>query len=271
MRLIYNNVADIATTISASNTVAGATSNLKNNRKSSVHRASTSVTYTLTWASAQKINAVALPGTNLVSGSTIQVKLYTEATDTVPHTLNALPLAAATGRAIVLPGNVLIPDYTHFSIGGATKTSVWFPSITSSQTTKKLEILLTNSNPIDCSRIVCGEYWQPKREVSRGITLGIQDNSEVSTTRSGDTYINTTYTRESLNFSLQYFDDNDRKQLLNIFRTWGANGFVYVCVFPDNDNTELMQTYSIYGRNTELNLQYDIHSIYTTQLNIESW
>jgi hypothetical protein len=278
MRLIYNNVADTATSISANNTVAGAESNLKNNRKSSVHRAGTSVTYTLTWTSAQKINAVALPATNLVAGSSIQVRLYTEAADTTPHTANALPVAAAADRAIILPGNVLIPNYTHFSLGGATKTSVWFPSVTSSQTTKRMEILLTNPNPIDCSRIVCGEYWQPKRQVSRGITLGVQDNSEVSNTRSGDVYINTTYTRESLNFELQYFDDADRKQLLDIFRTWGSNGFIYVCVFPDVDtltypqgNSELMQTYSIYGRNTDLSLQYDIYSIYTAQLSIESW
>jgi len=277
MRLIYNNLADIAT-ITANNTVAGTTSSLQNNRKSSVHRTSTSVTYTLTWNNPQKINAVALPATNLVAGSSIQVRLYSEVADTTPHTANALPVAAAADRNITLPGNVLIPNYTHFSLGGATKTSLWFPNVSASQTTKRMEILLTNPNPIDCSRIVCGQYWQPKRQVSRGITLGIQDSSEVSTTRSGDIYINTTYTRETLNFELQYFDDADRKELLNIFRTWGSNGFIYVCVFPDLDtliypkgNSELMQTYSIYGRNTDLNLQYDIYSIYTTQLSLESW
>jgi hypothetical protein len=269
MRLIYNNLADIAT-ITASNTVAGTTSNLQNNRKSSVHRAGTSVTYTLTWASAHVINAVALPATNLVAGSTIQVKLYNTTGSGSPHTQNASAIPAASNRSIILPGNVTAPNYTHFSLGGATKTSVWFPSITTA-TTQKVEIILNNTNAMDCSRIVCGKYWEPKRQVSRGITNGIQDSSEVSTTRTGDTYINTTYTRESLNFELQYFDDADRRQLLDIFRSWGSNNYVYISVFPDETNSELMQTYSIYGRNSDLNVQYDVFGLYTSQLSLESW
>jgi len=269
MRLIYNNLADIAT-ISASNTVAGTTSNLQNNRKSSVHRAGTSVTYTLTWPSAQLINAVALPATNLVAGSTIQVKLYSTTGSASPHTLNASAIPAASDRSIILPGNVTAPNYTHFSLGGATKTSVWFPTVTST-TTQKVEILLSNTNAIDCSRIICGKYWEPARQVSRGITLGIQDSSEISTTRSGDTYINTTYTKESMNFELQYFNDTDRKQLLNIFRSWGSNNYVYISVFPDDTNSEVMQSYSIYGRNSDLSMQYDIANFYTTSLSLESW
>lgn len=271
MRLIYNNLADIAT-ITANNTTAGVTTNLQNNRKSSVHRASTSVTYTLTWDSAQLIKAVALPATNLVAGSTIQVRLYSgSAGNYTLITGGSKSIPAATDRSIVLPGNVTSPNYTHFSIGGATKSSIWFPSITTAST--KVEIILSNSNSIniDCSRIVCGNYWEPSRQVSRGITLGIQDSSEISATRNGDTYINTTYTRESMNFELQYFNDVDRHQLLNIFRTWGSNNFVYVCVFPDETNSELMQTYSIYGRNSDLSMQYDIVGFYTTSLNIESW
>lgn len=271
MRLIYNNLADIAT-ITATNTSSGSTTNLKNNRKSSVHRASNSVTYTLTWTSPQLINAVALPATNLMPGSTIRVNMYSTTGSATTHAFEITEAAgsSSTGKNVILPGNITQPNYTHFSLGAATKTSVWFPSITS-QTTQKLEIILSNSIAIDCSRIVCGKYWEPTRQVSRGITLGIQDSSEVSTTRNGDTYINTTYIKETLNFELQYFNDTDRKQLLDIFRTWGSNNFIYVSVFPDGTNTELMQTYSIYGRNSDLNMQYDIAGFYTTSLSIESW
>ena len=268
MRLIYNNLADIAT-ITANNTTAGVTTNLQNNRKSSVHRAGTSVTYTLNWGSAHVINAVALPATNLVAGSTIRVKLYSTTGSSSPHS-DSTAIPAASNRSIILPGNVTVPNYTHFSLGGATKTSVWFPTVTTA-TTQKVEIILTNVNTIDCSRIVCGKYWEPKRQVSKGITTGIQDSSEVSNTRTGDIYINTTYIRESLNVELQYFDDVDRKQLLDIFRSWGSSSYIYVSIFPDTTNSELMQTYSIYGRSSELNMQYDIFGLYTSQLNIESW
>jgi hypothetical protein len=268
MRLIYNNLADIAT-ITASSTSSGSTSNLQNNRKSSVHRASTSVTYTLTWATPHIINSVALPATNLVAGSNITVNLYATTGSGTPHTQQTA-ISAALDRNPIMPGNVTALDYTHFSRGGATKTSIWFPTITT-QTTQKVEIILTNSTSIDCSRIVCGKYWEPKRDVSRGITLGIQDTSETSRTRTGDTYINTTYVTESMNFELQYFSDTDRKQLLDIFRTWGSNNYVYISVFPDNTNTEMTRSYSIYGRSSDISLSYDIANFYTTSLSIESW
>lgn len=268
MRLIYNNLADVAT-ITASTTSSGSISNLQNNRKSSVHRTGSNVTYTLTWPTTHIINSVALPATNLVTGSTIAVKLYATTGSTTPHTQQAA-ISAALDRSPIMPGNVTALDYTHFSIGGATKTSIWFPTITT-QTTQKVEIILTNSTSIDCSRIVCGKYWEPKRDVSRGITLGIQDTSETSRTRTGDTYINTTYVTESMNFELKYFLDDDRKQLLDIFRTWGTNQYVYISVFPDNTNTEMTRSYSIYGRSSDISLTYDVDKIYSSSLNIESW
>lgn len=268
MRIIYKNLADFAT-IAANITSTGSVNNLQNNRKSSIHRSATTVTYTLTWTSAQLINAVALPATNLVTGSTITVNMYANINSTTPHT-DATLIDAALERSPIFPDNTQFATASNFSRGGATNSSVWFPA-NLTQTTRKMEITLSNSRTIDCSRIVCGKYWEPARQVSRGITLGLQDSSEISKTRSGDTYINSKYITESMNFELKYFSDTDRKELLNIFRTWGSTNYIYISVFPDSTNTELSRTYSIYGRSSDISLVYDIASIYTTSLTIESW
>lgn len=274
MIILYNNLADTATISVTPSPSLGSAANLQNNRKSSICRTiGTTTTYTLIWSQPQEINAVALPATNLLHASTIDVDFYSTSTDITPF--ETISDQAAVGRSPLLPGNIKDPDYRYFSLGGAAKTFLHSESIeTSTQKTRKLIITLTNpgtGGQIDCSRIVCGKYWQPSRQASNGITISTQDNSEISTTRSGDNYINTTYIKELMNFELRYINDADRQRLLEIFRSWGTSSYIYVSVFPDSQNPELTQTYSIYGRNNDMSVQYDLYSIYTTNLSLESW
>ena len=233
-----------------------------------MHRSTgNSLVYTLTWSTEQKINAVALPATNLTSGATIRVQLYAEPTDTeVIGDTGAV--TACKDRVVNLHGNITSPTYLDFGFGGATKTSVWLNKV---YTAKKLVITLTNSAVIDCSRIVCGTYWESSRQASNGISVDFTDSSEVTTTRSGNTYVDRKPISDSLTLDLEYISDIDRKQLLNIMRSWGSNGLVYLCVFPDNTNPEVTQSYSIYGRSQSNSIRYQLFSLYSTSISINSW
>lgn len=268
LRIIYNNVADIAT-ISASTTAAGfSVDNLKSTQKTSVHRSTgNSLVYTLTWSTAQSISAVALPATNLVAGATIRIQLYAETADTEVIADTGIQ-QACKDRVVNLHGNIVSPTYLDFGFGGATKTSIWLNKV---YIAKKLVITITNSGVIDCARVVCGTYWESSRQASNGISLDFTDSSEVTTTRSGNTYVDRKPISDSLNLNLEYISDTDRKQLLNIMRSWGSNGLIYLCVFPDNTNPELTQSYSIYGRNQANNIQYQLFSLYSTSLTVNSW
>ena len=260
MRIIYDNALYRCSTITASTTDSGFNvENLKNNYKSMVHRSSShTVTYTLNWTTAETITGVALPATNLVDGSTISIN-------------GAAATTACLGRTVKFTDGSTQPTYKHFAFGGATKTSFWFSSpITVTQLSIVLN-LPTSSGKIDCSTIVCGKAWHSSRTASNGITIGTEDSSQVSLTRTGNTYIDRRFINETMNFNLQYINDDDRRELLHILRTWGTSGFIYVCVFPDNTNPELTQTYSIYGRNTNSQIEYAIHSLYNTSLNITGW
>jgi hypothetical protein len=274
LRILYNNVADLAT-ITASTTASTTTpngfaaSNMQNAQKTSVHRAGSagSVTYTLNWATGQRINGIALPATNLADNDGIEVKAYY---NDVLHT--TISNYACLGRNILLQSGSTTSDYTQFSFGGATKTSVWWPTWPS-DLTSKLEIKLTSAgnSPIDCARIVCGEYWAPTRQVDKGIELGFTDQSEVITTRSGNTYVDRKPITETMNFQLQYLVESDRQQFMKIMRSWGSTGLVYVCVFPDNTNPELTQAYSIYGRLQANALQYQFFNYYSSSVQLNSW
>jgi len=270
LRVIYNNLADTAT-ITASTTAAGfSVANLKNTQKTSVHRSTgTTVTYTLNWTTPQPINCVALPATNLQGGDTIKVTLYTETADVIPLYETA-DLQACTGRSTTLYNKTSQPSYVDFGFGGATKTSVW---LSNTYQVKKLTITLTSSvvSAIDCARIICGTYWESSRQVNRGIQLGYEDLSEITTTRSGNTYEDRKPITETMQFDLEYLYDTDRQQLQKLMRSWGSSGLIYYCVFPNNANPEVTQSYSMYGRSNTNNLQYQFHSYYNTNLDIKGW
>jgi hypothetical protein len=268
LRIIYNNAADIAT-ITASTTAAGfSVNNLKSTQKTQVHRSTdNSVTYTLTWSLAQKISAVALPATNLINTASIRAQLYTEVSDT-DVVADTGVLTACKNRANILENTAATPTYVDFGFGGATKTSIW---LNRSYTIKKLVITVTNPHPIDCSRIVCGTYWESSRQASNGISLDFSDPSDIVTTRSGNTYVDRKPISDSMTLSLEYIADSDRIQLLDIMRKLGSSGLIFVCVFPDNTNPELTQSYSIYGRSQNNSVQYQLYNLYNTSLTINSW
>jgi hypothetical protein len=268
LRIIYNNAADIAT-ITASTTAAGfSVNNLKSTQKTQVHRSTgNTVAYTLVWNTAQKISAVALPATNLISGATIRVQAYTEVSDTEVVADTGV-LTACRNRANIFENTAATPTYVDFGFGGATKTSVWLSRVL---TVKKLVITITNTHPIDCSRIVCGTYWESSRQASNGITLDFSDPSDVITTRSGNTYVDRKPISDSMNLNLEYITDRDRVELLDIMRKLGSSGLIYLCVFPDNTNPEITQAYSIYGRSQNNSIQYQLYSLYNTNLTLNSW
>jgi len=269
LRLIYNNVADKAT-ITASSTATGfAAANMQNNQKTSVHRSTGGTTvYTLTWSTPVVVNCIALPATNLVAGDQISVKLYTGATAIGAPVAQLLNQNACLDRLMILQNGSTTSTYQDFGLGGATKTSLWFPSV---YTIQCMEITLQHTGIIDCARIVCGQYWEPTRQVSRGIELGTEDQSDIITTRSGNTYVDRKTISDTLNFNLDYIGDADRRTLLQLMRTWGNNGLIYYCLFPDNKNSEYTQAYSIYGRLQNTSLQYQYFGFYSSSIQISSW
>jgi hypothetical protein len=269
VRIIYNNIADTATITSYVNPIATfGIANVQNIKKTSVHRSLTTglVTYTLTWSADQKVSAIALPATNLVNGATIKVELFSTTTATTPIA-DSGTVTAAKDRSVTVSGGYSASSFPYI---GATKTSVWFNT---EYTVRKVVITVNNGTNgyVDCARIVCGTYWESGRQVSNGITLGLTDSSILTTSRSGDIYVDRRPVSETMQFQLQYLYDTDRRNLLQIMRTCASNGLMYISIFPDNTNPEVTQTYSIYGRAQDNNIEYAMFNLYNRSININSW
>jgi hypothetical protein len=174
-------------------------------------------------------------------------------------------------RSPLLQTGATTTDYTQFSFGGATKTSIWFTTLYTTVRSLTITLTSTSVSQIDCARIICGQYWEPTRQVDKGIELGFSDQSEIITTRSGNTYVDRKPIIETMNFQLQYLSDADRTVFMKIMRAWGVGGLIYICVFPDNTNPEITQAYSIYGRNQTNTLQYQVYNFYGSSPQITSW
>jgi len=270
IRIIWNNATDRTSSISASSTGGSlAASSLKTNTKSLAHRStSTSVVYTLNWTSAEPINGIILPATNLSSNATISA---TASGTTVG------PISACTSTPLnSFPGE---KNVNSFPYGGISKTAIWFNSVIN---TTSLTITLTDTgkssigNPaypsyIDCSTIVCGQYWSPSINVSRNaLSLSLEDTTQVSRTDAGDLITDRGTMNDKLSFNFDLLTKADKETLISILRYVGTYRNIAVSVSPDSNSRD-EQDYIIYGKKDISSLDYIVHNYYSSAFSITGW
>lgn len=271
MRIIYDDKATSATITASTTTGSLAASNMLNDYKGKVHRSTgTSVSYTLTWAQAVSIGGIGLPATNLSPTSTIRVRLYTNTADTS---------AVADSGTITANGSQSTELYNwsnplnanSFIYGGATKSAVWFQQHYS---VKKAVIDLVDTSNlagyIDCSRIVCGAYWEPKYNVSNGITHTINDTTQNVRNDSGDLLSDRGFIHDQLKFDLSVLVEEDKSTLNQIIKFVGTNRNIFVSLMPDN-NSSREQDYIIYGKRENSDIASPYYKLYSHSMSIEGW
>lgn len=285
LRIIHNNIAD-RSSISASNstnTVTLPASNMLNDYKGQVHRSAqvtagqtVTVTYTLTWPVSQTIGGVVLPCTNLSSSSTILVQAYSDVTGTTQLNSGAVAVVAAPGTALTeWTSRGVAANSNIFSYGGVSKTSWWFAQ--QYTTVRNLKITLTDSGAgspgyIDCSRIVCGGYWSPQYNVDRsGLVISVQDSSQVNRTDNGDLLAEQGFVYDQLSFNLGVMADTDRNTLVNVMRTVGTSKNILVSVFPQENNSQQEQIYTVYGKRENSDISYLFPGLSTHSIKIIGW
>lgn len=274
MRIVYRNIADTATTLTASNTSGGlAASNLLTDLKTQVHRSTnTSVTYNLTWSSAQKVGCVAIPCTNVTSTATVSVRLYSDE--------QATQLVYNSGTVTAVPGYNLDPkqwpqglNANTFAYGGSTKITVWITSQPSN--IRAVVVDITDSgNPlgyIDSARLVVGEYWSPRFNIQNGADFQFVDNSEITRRDSGDLVTNRKFVHDTFSFNFSLLPETDKSQLLQIIRSIGTYKNIFVSLLPEDASAKTAQDSSIYGKRSNSSIQYQLYSFYAHSMDITGW
>lgn len=273
LRVIYDNVANSSTLTASTTAGTLAASNMLTEAKTSVHRSTgTSVVYTMTWATAQKIGGVALPATNLTSTATIRVQLYSDTAGTT-QIADSTTKSACPSAALGLYGWGASINANAFAFGGASKTAVWFTA--QPTTVRRCVITLTDtSNPagyIDCARIVAGPYWESGKNPDYGVTAGTTDLTKTARAESGDALTTRGAQYQSMSLKLDEMSETSRAEFAKIIRSAGAYRNMFFSLLPDNATASAEQDHMIYGRRANGAFTFDYFNSFSTSVEIDGW
>lgn len=273
LRIIFDNVANTSTLTASTTAGSLVESNMLTDAKASVHRSTgTSVVYTMTWATAQKIGGVALPATNLTSAATIRVQLYSDTAGTTQIADSGVKNACASAH-LGLHGWGANINANAFAYGGASKTAAWFT--TQPATVGRCVITLTDAaNPagyIDCARIVAGPYWEAPTNPDYGVTSGITDLTKTARAESGDALTTRGAQYQSMSLNLANLAEADRAAFAKIVRSAGSYRNLFFSLLPDNVDASAEQDHMVYGKRANGAFTFDFFNSFSTNVEIEGW
>lgn len=268
LRILYKNIANTASSLTASNTNGSlVAANMLTEVKSQVHRSTGNfVIYTLQWPTDQRVNCVALPCTNLHAGAIITVTLKNAASTTI---------ASANKSTVITFDAPTTHTVNDFALGKFTSICVYLPTVLT--TVRSVEISVNAAGIpagfIDCSRIVIGEYWSPTFNFENGINLDITDSSTISRTNAGELVYDRGFINSKLEFKYALLEDVDRDKLISIFKEVGIYKNILINLFPrdtiSSDKNEAQ--YTIYGKRSNTSISHRLYGFHNHSMEITSW
>lgn len=202
----------------------------------------------------------------LISSSTLTGKIMVVA---MVNTLSSVTMSVTPiGR--LLTGTVTDTSTTTLTAGDSGTGNIKYVAVYFDLPSALNSFSVSFSSDVNVSRILIGNYWEPKHNISYGVTVGYNDSTTVERLQSGDQYVITSPRNKTMNFDLQYIADEDKYVLFDILRTNGKAVPIFVSLFPENADKNLEQMYSIYGRfNTLPNMSYATYTMHASSLQLE--
>ena len=270
LKILTNNVADIAT-ITVANTAAGmGASKLKTDIKGEVCRIlSGTASIVLQWSSLQTVEAVVIPASSLGPSSTIRVRTYSDET--------GVNMLHDTGKTYAAPGGILgYWDFSQplnvnqFAFGFAPETAVYLSEHYAVRRVV-IDIVDPAATFIDISRLIVGPSTTTAYNAIYGQSDGLVDLTQNSRAASGDLKTDYGPKAKTLSFSLDFIDGAYRSKIKRILDL-GIGRFIWVSIMSESDDPELQRDKSIYGKLTQPQaMQWANYAGHTAQFEIEGF
>lgn len=270
LRVVYDNAADsiygcVVTATSTAGTLVPA--NLLTELKSEIWRGtSTTQTLTLTWASAQTINMVALPFASLTPTATIRVR-----GNATPGGTQLFDTGTVTPAGSAASFYLKTQSANQYGFGAGVMPCVWFTGAA----VREVTILVTDtSNPngyIEAARVIAGNYWSPVNQCEVGVEMGMADMSKHERSDAGDLRTDRGPRYKTLSFDLSYMPAADRNTFWKLMLNSGMTRPVLVSLDPENSGDgsgeSIMQ---IYGKLSRMSsLKYMLPTQFNSRMEIE--
>lgn len=252
VRLISSNAAKRASSITASTTAGTLTADrLKLGVKSKVWRStvSTATTLTITLATPELLDCIALAFTNLTAAGMMHVQGYAttgSATAVVDVTRFALVPPSSGNGAESQPTGV-----NAFSNGGASQGVCWF----SATYLQKVVITLTDpTNPagyIEASCLVMGASWSPRLNAYWGAGVVLKDTTKNERSQSGNLRSDRGTVAKSVSFDLKNLSSTERTKVWGVMLANGLFNPLFVSLYPMSTDPYEEQIHQVYGKLTQ--------------------
>jgi hypothetical protein len=249
MRVVYDNVGDVATLTASNQAGSLVATNLQIDDKGQVWRSTgTAASLTAVFTTAKTINMVALPFTNLTSSATMRIRGYTLSGDASPAwDITAgpcviLPFAArADGSGVPLGAN-------KFAYGQFSTACRWF---TGGAVQKVVVDLADGTNPsgyIEAARIIMGDYWTPSYNPDYGAAVTYADNTKNDRSDAGSLLSDKGIRYRKMTLTMSLMKPVDRQKMKDIFRINGMSDPVFISLFPQDADPDLEDSHMLYGK-----------------------
>jgi len=268
LRIVSDNAITRAASLVASTTAGGlAAANLASDKKSSVHRAtSTSVTYTATWSAAEPISCVALPFCNLSPTATMRVRAYASNGTTVLYDSGAglaCPAPAQRPR-----GFTAAQAASAYAYGGGACARRWFNQVNAFKLVIDIVDTANLQGYVEAACMVAGAAWSPQYNAS-GTSVSVIDRTEISRSAAGDQLADPGTISRKVPVDLRKMSPADRAKFLDLVRNSRAYP-VLLSVFPEHADLALERDHMLYGRRTkDSDVAYQFSAVYSTTIEIE--
>lgn len=129
---------------------------------------------------------------------------------------------------------------------------------------------ITLSTSVKVSKIIIGNPITLTYNIGYGISVGYEDQSSNERLQNGDVYNIPAPRNKTMSFALQYIHPNDKFKLFDLAKQLGKSKPVFVSAFPDDDDKEREQMFSIYGRfNSPGNISFATFEMYASNLQVD--
>jgi hypothetical protein len=249
MRIVCENVADLATLSAATTAGTLVPANLQNERKAKVHRSTgTSMSITAIFPVAKVINMLALCFTNLTASATVQVRGYTNSGDTTPAWTIAAATCVAPPYATRADGRGANWGVNTFGLGWFTHAVRWF---TGGTVAKVIIDVTDGANPwgyLEAGRLVLGDYWTPTYNPEYNATYEWVDTTKNDRNDNGDSWSDQGFKYKKLTMNFSLMPIADRKRMSDLLRVNGLTSPFFLSIFPGDADIEKEHAHQAYGK-----------------------
>ena len=273
VRVIVENDADTAT-LSASPALVTTlpVTNLQNVSRCGVARTSSTADQEIlgTWSADRCLSHCTLYRHNLTSDGTVQLELFSGASQTGSLLYDSGAVDAHPIKALGDMDLVYDPLATSVFTGWEWAfTSIWFDALWCRSFRLTLSDGSNAAGYLQASRLVLGRHFEPLNNFSYGVEMAWDEGTQSSRTEGGSLRSENTESFRRIKFSLNRLNDGERARVTELTRVLGRRKDFFVSCYPTVGGAKERDYSAVCKFSSIPPLVHPVYGVYAAQFQVE--